>query len=332
MKRFNISHVYDFDISGKGVYSAKSETLSQICSFLNPVRYKVQTEVNAKSEIKLSSAYVLYWYLTDIATRITALCESGKDTEKALEAFSLESRRMFNFSDFSKIVKEHGLVPISAMPDAAHHHKGEATYVFDNRLRLGIKQICEDGISAQEVLDDIDSILTDGLDDLPESFDFTYIRTDDELITVSTLTPADFFDKYCKTDLDGYKTVRTSVDGVKETIAKQIKDGEQVVILADTRHQANQMLGILDTDFTDNTDVFGKAYSLSKDEKLRLGIIRPSAYLSLDGVAFDENGNVLRFKAQDTNGSDTGADGHYTMSAKWFDEYALSAIVNKKYL
>ena len=330
MKRFNISHEYDFDLWKKGVYDAKNERLSQICAFLNPVRQKVEKALDIQSELKLSSGYVLYFYLLNLSDSVIAFAEKN-DEKSSLSFLEKELSRLFTFNDFKRIVNENGLVPVSAMTDAAHHHKGECVYVLENRLRLAVKQLFEKSENAEKIRDDIVSVLNDGLGTPPEKFTFSYIKNGGNLETSESLTPKEFFEKFCDTEIESYAEV-TDGELMKKCAAAQIKDGEQVVVLCDIRHQSNQMLGILDSDFVDTDDMFGAPFSLSKEEKLRFGIIRPLSYLSLDGAAFDENENPLRFKAQDSHGSETGADGHYTMSQKWFDDYVLSAIINKKYL
>ncbi|MCR4563309.1 MAG: hypothetical protein K5755_01575, partial [Clostridiales bacterium] len=100
---------------------------------------------------------------------------------------------------------------------------------------------------------------------------------------------------------------------------------------ADTRQQSNRMLGILDTDFCDNETVFGSDRSMSKTDSFDYKRISPCDFISLDGVQI-ENGLPVRFKAQDSAGALTGADGHYTMNEKWFDEYVFYAVINNKFL
>ncbi len=332
MKRFNISHEYDYNLYCKGVYSAKTPLIAQICSFLNPLRQKAEQALEMKSELKLSSAYVLYFYLLSQAESIADFTLKNGDEKEAISFAGGQLSRLFTFEDFACIVKENGIVPMPSMPDPAHHHKSDCVYILENRIRLGVSQLVKGEITKERLLSEARAILSEGLGEPPEGFSLTYIDSEDSLKTLDGLTPVEFFRNYCSTDLDNYCVISTSDSKAKAAVAAQIKGGEQVVVLADTRHQVNKMLGILDTDFQDNTDVFGFDFSVSKADKLRLGIIRAESYLSLDGVAFDENGSPLRFKAQDTDGSETGADGHYTMSAKWFDEYVISAIVNKKYL
>ncbi len=314
----------------KGVYNAQSETISQICAFLNPIRQRAEEALGCESELKLSSGYVLFYYLSDLAESVLDFAQAVQDEKKPLGFLEGSLKRLFNFDDFKKIVLSHGLVPINAMPDAAHHHKSDAVYVFENRLRLGIVQLISKTETAEKIKSDVLSILKDGLGEVPSSFSFSYLAGG-EVKTIENTNAKEFYNTYCNTELDGYAVYETD-EKIKLAAADMIKNGEQVVVLADTRHQSNQMLGILDTDFIDDADLFGADYSMSKEEKLRCGIIKPCAYLSLDGVSFGENGQPLRFKAQDSHGSETGADGHYTMSAKWFDEYVVSAIVNKKLL
>lgn len=112
--------------------------------------------------------------------------------------------------------------------------------------------------------------------------------------------------------LDDYEEVS---DNLKECAVRQLLAGEEVIISCDIRQQANKLLGILDTEFNE----------FKTDE------IKPTRYLVLDGVHI-ENGEAVRFKAQDTSGGNTGADGHYMMSADWFDKYVLTAVIKKDYL
>ena len=331
MKRFNISHQYDIDLFSCSLYDAKNETLAQICSFLNPIRLKAADKIGVKSEMKLSSYYVLYYYYVELSSKLLSLCELEKNEKKLLELLEIYFSRLFTFDDFKEIAEKYGLVPVSAMPDAAHHHKSDAAYVAQNRLRLGIRQLLNGEKTKKEIIAEITGILSDGFGTPPESFNFTFINYCDELETLENLTPKGFFNNFCETKLDDYVLINTSDENSKDIVSNQLKGGEEVVVCADTRHQKNQMLGILDTDFIDSSDMFGYDYTLSKAEKLELKIIKPTAYLTLDGVAF-ENGGPVRFKAQDVHASETGADGHYTMSSKWFDEYVLSALINKKYL
>lgn len=332
MKKFNISSEYDIELFSGTIYDSKNELTAQICAFLNPVRQKLSEKLNVKSETKLSSSYVLYYYYIELSFKILDFTKKTKNEKSAIELIDKYFSKLFTFEDFKEIVSKYGLVPISVMPDAACHHKSDPVYVLENRLRLGVRQITQNTKDVNSVIVDIVNILNDGLGAPKENFSFAFINKEDELETLENLTPVGFFNNYCNTVLEDYILIDASGEGAKETVANQIKGGEQVVVCADTRHQQNQMLGILDTDFIEESDLYGGDYSLSKAEKLDLKIIKPTAYLSLDGVAFDENKKPLRFKAQDAHGSETGADGHYTMSADWFDKYVLSAVINKKYL
>lgn len=182
-------------------------------------------------------------------------------------------------------------------------------------------------------LQDVAQILDSQIGTPPACFKWQYMRRDEEIISMENLTPRDFYYFFCKTDLQTFQEVPHKDADLKALSARQLLEGDMVIVSCDIRHQSNQMLGVLDTDFLDNEAVFGRAdIEITRAEKEACGMIAPTRWLTLDGVELDENGQVMRFKAQDTAGAETGADGHYMMSAAWFEEYVCSAVLKKEYL
>ena len=314
MKRFNISNDYNYELWSEGVYDDNKSGRNWIYACLNPFRQIAETKAEMKqNNFMLSSSYIYYY---DIY-------------EKCLDG-NLSVDEKGDFERFRYLANKYGLVPMSAMPDSAcAGHKSEALYLVNNRL--GYEKMLKDKgkDNKEKLLTDIRNILNENIGAPPERFRLQYMGNDGEIKTLENLTPKDFMYFFCTRNINDY-SVQT--ERIKELAARQIESGEQVIISCDIRHQSNQMLGVLDTDFIENDEVFGDIkISMSRKEKIKYGIIEPTRYLTLDGVHI-ENGEIIRFKAQDTSGADTGADGHYTMSAKWFDEYVLSAIIKKDYL
>ena len=344
MKQFHISHTYDLDLWQGGVYRTDSPTLAAICALLNPIRQKAAAALGMQKELLLSPRYVLFLFLREQSrVFLEEIAALPPDSDAFFARVQQPVRETFTPFDFFPLVAKYGLVPLSAMPDAACHHKNDCIYVLNNRLRLGAKQLADGTAAAEEVLRDVDAILTDGLGALPTQFRFSFIGTDGEVKTLENLTPQAFFASYCRTAPRDYdvcldaaltpfddRLLPVERERLKAAVIRQLQGGEQVVICADTRHQASQLLGILDTDFIDETDMFGTGAAMEKAAMQPYGVLQPTALLSLDGAAL-QNGKALRFKAQDVHGAETGADGHYTMSASWFDRYVLYAVINRKY-
>ncbi len=320
MKQFNISHEYNIDLWDEGVTDRKGADTSWIFASLNPIRQAVERKLNMKQKnFRLSTAYLIYY---DILEKSAQYINAYAKGDRSVLLKDIDNS--CDWSRFSYLVKKYGLAPLSAMPDEHCGHTGSALYVVNNRLKLGFAELDRGENTPEGIIANIKSILNDKLGEPPEEFVISYMNNKDEIINLEGLTPLGFYESII--DLTDYEEMPCS----KALVVNQLKAGEQVVVLADTRHQSNAMLGILDTDFIDSTDLFGTDAVMTKEDKIKYGIIKPYEYLSIDGVQL-ENGIPVRFKAQATSGAEIGVDGHYTMSEKWFDEYVLKAVINKRY-
>ena len=183
--------------------------------------------------------------------------------------------------------------------------------------------------TAKLIISEITYTLSSKLGTPPNTVEYEYMSRDGKIAKLSGIAPTEFLRDYCDTDLDCYIRVDASEESADKLVIKQLLSGEQVVICADVRHQANKMLGILDTDFVESRDMFGSDFEMSRADKIKYGVIKPYRLLSIDGAEADGNGNAVRFKVQDADGAETGADGHYTMSVSWFREYVLYAVIRK---
>lgn len=356
MKKFNISHEYSVDLWDEGVCDRKGFDIPWMYACLNPIRQKVEEKLNlTQTNFQLSPYYLLYFDLLEksetfadkiIATANQPLTYSA--VQKLLEKpISLEG----DWFSFKKLAKKYGLVPFHAMVGTGFHaHKTDVLTLLKNRLLLfacELRQANENDFDSikNAAVDDIKAILNEQFGTPPESFNWNFNDKEGNSHHLESITPTDFYYDFCLTDLECYTAVfderlpREKKEGtlylpvadIKLLCSKQLESGEQVVVCADTRQQSNKMLGILDTDFNDNESVFGSDRTMSKTDSFNFKRITPCDFLSLDGVQV-ENGLPVRFKAQDSNGALTGADGHYTMNEKWFDEYVFYAVINNRFL
>jgi bleomycin hydrolase len=188
----------------------------------------------------------------------------------------------------------------------------------------------------------------------PKKFNFSWIDKNNKAQEIKNISPVDFLEKYCNYKISDrvmiinhpskkykfncaycedmssknpyLKMLNLDIETIKKLVVEQLKDGEQVVIGSDVLQQSNQLLGILDTEFVLADNDF------TKEQRIENKLICARHIMSIDGVHIDNNEQPIRFKVQDSHGGKTGANGHYTMSANWFDEYVLSVVINKKHL
>ncbi|MBQ7740049.1 MAG: hypothetical protein IJT65_02270 [Eubacterium sp.] len=323
MKQFHISHVYNTDLGCEGICDRKGSDRVYIYAALNPLRYSVSKRLDMKqSNFQLSTSYVLYYILLSRAQTFIEAYKSSGEREILLKTENLFEGSFF---DVQRIVSKYGIAPLSAMPDRSCSHDNDVCYYLDNYLRYAAS--CIDKGREEDFEKGIKKILFENLGTPPESFDLKYMDKTDEIKTLEGLTPLEFYKNYCGVNLDDYEALENS-DETRLRAVKQLEDGDMVTVFCDIRHQSTQMLGVLDTELIDNSDMFANDVNMTRDEKIKYGIIKGNYYLTLDGAEVID-GDALRFKAQDCNGADTGADGHYTMSRDWFDEYVLYAVIKK---
>jgi bleomycin hydrolase len=228
-----------------------------------------------------------------------------------------------------------------------HAHKTDVMTLLKNRLLLFANELRKadeadfDSLKSG-LMTDVKSVLEEQFGAPPEIFNWNYKDKSGEEHHLEGVSPIEFYREFCGGENEytvfsderlplKIDSVPLPIDDIKHLCARQLENDEQVVICADTSQQANQMLGILDTEFNDNTSVYGVDRYMSKADSFNFKRISPRDFLSLDGVE-KEDSVPIRFKAQDSNGALTGADGHYTMNANWFDEYVFYAVINNKLL
>jgi bleomycin hydrolase len=356
MKKYNISHTYSVDLWDEGVCDSQGFPIGWIYACLNPIRQKVERSLNlTQTNFQLSPYYIAYF---DLLEKSESFAKGIIETARQPLSYSAVQTLLENpispdgdWFSFARLAEKYGLVPFHAMVGTEiHAHKTDVLSVLKNRLLLFASELRKadeadfESIKS-DLIEDIKGILDSQFGAPPESFNWNYKDKSGSDFSLVDVTPTDFYLDFCETDVGEYTVVADEkvrkdektdilylpVSDIKALCRKQLESGEQVIVCADTRQQSNQMLGILDTDFCDNESVFGSDRQMSKTDSFEYKRILPRDFLSLDGVHIEDNSPV-RFKAQDSNGALTGADGHYTMNEKWFDEYVFYAVINNRFL
>ena len=358
MIKYNISHEYEIDLWDEGVYDREGLDIAWICACLNPMRYSIERKMNLfQKNFKLSPFYILFFHLYDRSSffldkiiEMRMLPISDAKLKKTLDSPVSYSG---GWTDFKRIVINHGVVPLHAMTGGEiHSHRTELITVLSDCLAFHAKQIrdCDENeVDAKhtEAVSAVSDILIKYLGEPPETFNWNYKTADGEDNSLKGISPLDFYNKYCDFKVEETRILMSyelegkipkcedritylTGDYLAMTAALNLADNKDLVIAGvDIRHQANQMLGILDTDFCDGEEV-----SMSKKDMIDYGRLAVTDYLTIDGCENDTNhenfSGILRFKAQDSCGADTGADGHYTMSIDWFKKYVLFIISTNK--
>lgn len=196
----------------------------------------------------------------------------------------------------------------------------------------------------------------------PKTVDFEYRDKDKNFHRDLNLTPQEFYQKYIGLNLDDYisiinaptadkpfyrsysveflgnvaegrpvRYVNLPIEELKKAAIAQMKDGEPVWFGCDVGKRSSRT-GIMDLDIYQVEELFDTKFGLTKAERLEYGQSLMTHAMVFQGVNLDEEGKPNRWRVENSWGDESGKDGYFVMTDRWFDEYTYQIVVNKKYL
>ncbi len=121
------------------------------------------------------------------------------------------------------------------------------------------------------------------------------------------------------------------LEDMKDAVLQSILGGDPVDISADVTHQGDRATGILNSDLYRYDQIYGVDLSGSKKIKGILGIVNSTHGMVIMGVDIVD-GKVVKWRVENSWGSDNGDSGYYYLYDNWFDDYVVRAVVKKKYM
>jgi bleomycin hydrolase len=237
---------------------------------------------------------------------------------------------------------------------------------FAQTLRdMSAQGIDEDGLRQTKVamLADFHRMLTIHFGKSPASFEWAWRDKDKAYHHYGAITPLDFYAEYVGVDLDdmvclinaptqdkpynklytvaylgnvvGGQPVRylnADVEILKRAAVDSIADGQAVWFGSDVGQMLERDLGILDTNVYDYELVYGVPFALDKAGRLDYGHSRMTHAMLLTGVDLDETEHPLKWRVENSWGTERGDKGYMLMTDRWFEEYLYEIAVSKRYL
>ena len=199
---------------------------------------------------------------------------------------------------------------------------------------------------------------------LPQTkFDFEYRDENNEFHVEKDLTPKSFFDKYFSEYIDEFVSVtnaptkdkpfnktftisylgnviggkqvqhlNVSMDRLSSLIVQQLKDGQVTWFGSDCGKFADRESGLWDDQLWDYPSAFDLDYGFNKECGLDYRASVMNHAMVLTGVHLNEKGLPLKWKVENSWGTDRAFKGYYIMSNSWFNRFVFQAVINKKYL
>jgi bleomycin hydrolase len=230
-------------------------------------------------------------------------------------------------------------------------------------------QYRESNASIQELRAEKDSMLNDiyrmlchFLGEPPSHFDFEYRDKDDEFHRDTNLTPVQFYQQYIGVNLDDYVSVinaptkdkpfdntytvkylgnvkggkdvfylNVEIDQLRDLAIQQLKDNEPVWFGCDVGKMLDRESGIMDTALYDYRSALDVPFHMTKAERLDYGESLMTHAMVFTGVHLVDD-KPVRWKVENSWGTDPGNKGFFIMSDPWFDQFMYQIVVRKKYL
>lgn len=269
------------------------------------------------------------------------------------------------WSMISDLIKKYGIVPKKIMPDSFHSkNSGNMNSMLTKQLKSDFITLSESPLNIHReliymMMSRIYNYLVGFLGKPPQSFDWTY-KNKHGIETIKNLTPYDFLTKtefvpddyislvndprrenpyyekyqikYLGNVFDSHVNwINIPIERLKELTKKSIDNKKAVWFGCDVGAECDKDTGIHDIGIYDTKSFMNFKIDMNKEDKLRLYSSVPSHAMLITGYHEDE-GEIKRWKIENSWGSSSGTNGFQLMTDKWFDEYVYQIVIHKDLL
>ena len=341
---------------------------------LNLLRVGAARAMNLK-DFEFSQNHIMYWDKLERANYfLEAMIETAErdiDDRTVAQLMTTVADDGGQWNMFVALVRKHGLVPKSAMPETkSSADTDQMNSVLRRVLRQGAKDVralLPRGTEAmrarkQEILTVVHRVLTVHLGTPPEQFDWQWTDKDRGFHRDGVMTPTDFASKYVTLPLDeficlvhdpretsplgrtftveylgnvvdGDRVVYLNVDvATMKQIAKQtVVAGEPVWFGCDVDQMMRNDLGIWDAELFDYAGFYDTTFELDKAERLMFHETAMTHAMLFTGVDVVDD-VARRWRVENSWGEERGQKGFYTMNDSWFDEYVFEIAARRNAL
>ena len=339
---------------------------------LNMLRVPVMKTLNVK-EFEFSQNWAMFWDKFERANWfLQHIIETAdRDIDDRTVAFLLSDPigDGGQWNMFVNVVKKHGLVPKSVMPETESSScTAKMNMILKWKLRDGALQCREAGEHhveevRNEILAGIWRILCIHLGTPPTSFIWQWQDKDKKFHRKGEMTPFEFAAEYVETPLDDYvclvndprelsplmktytveclgnvvggdQVVYLNVDSneMKSLTQQTLEDGKPVWMGCDVAKMFRRDVGVWDASLFNYEDVYGTDLGLTKAERLEYHQTLMTHAMLFTGVDVHD-GHPRKWRVENSWGDEeVGEKGFQTMNDSWFDEYMFEVAIEKKYL
>lgn len=133
-------------------------------------------------------------------------------------------------------------------------------------------------------------------------------------------------------DGHNWKYINLPVEDIAKMAIASLKDGRKMYSSYDVGKQLDRKRGFLDTENFDYASLLGTTFGMNKADRISTFDSGSTHAMTLTAVDLDAQGNPLKWKVENSWGTDSGQQGYYIMTNRWFNEYMFRLVVDKKYV
>ena len=140
--------------------------------------------------------------------------------------------------------------------------------------------------------------------------------------------------EYDRHTYDGHnwKYLNLPMDEIEQLAIASIKGGSKMYSSYDVGKQLDRKRGYLDTENYDYGSLFGTTFGMNKAQRIETFDSGSTHAMTLTAVDLDKDGTPVKWKVENSWGSDNGFNGCFIMTDRWFRDFMFRLVVNKEYV
>ena len=133
-------------------------------------------------------------------------------------------------------------------------------------------------------------------------------------------------------DGTNWKYLNLPMEEIEQLAIASLKDGRKLYSSYDVGKLLDRPRGYASLDNFDYGSLFGTTFGMDKAQRISTFDSGSTHAMTLTAVDLDAAGKPIKWKVENSWGTDSGQQGYLIMTADWFREYMFRLVVNKKYV
>jgi len=133
-------------------------------------------------------------------------------------------------------------------------------------------------------------------------------------------------------DGTNWKYLNLPMDEIEKLAIASLKDGRKLYSSYDVGKLLDRPRGYASLDNFDYGSLFGTTFGMDKAQRISTFDSGSTHAMTLTAVDLDASGKPIKWKVENSWGTDSGQQGYLIMTDEWFREYMFRLVVNKKYV